>query len=28
MKAMGQKPPGAFEEFWEVVDREYRRLCK
>ncbi len=28
MKAMGQKPPGAFEEFWEVVEREYRRLCE
>jgi hypothetical protein len=28
LKAMGQESPGAFGEFWEVVEREYRRLCK
>lgn len=28
LETTGQKPPGAFEEFWEVVEREYHRLCK
>ncbi len=28
LKAIGRHPSEAFESFWEVVEPEYRRLCK
>ena len=28
LKAIGEHPSGAFEHYWEVVEREYRRLCQ
>ena len=27
MTAIGQNPAAAFDQFWEVIEREYHRLC-